>query len=57
MSAFAEGLASAIPGARTHRIEGAGHAAPFDATANFVELIADSVAASAAAAPPAATTR
>jgi pimeloyl-ACP methyl ester carboxylesterase len=34
-------LASAIPTARTHRIEGAGHAAPFDATANFVQLIAD----------------
>ena len=33
-------LAAAIPKARTHRIEGAGHAAPFDATANFVQLIA-----------------
>lgn len=33
-------LSRAIPGARLHRIEGAGHAAPFDATANFVELIA-----------------
>ena len=36
-------LAAAIPGARTHRIEGAAHAAPFDATAHFVELIADTV--------------
>jgi pimeloyl-ACP methyl ester carboxylesterase len=36
-------LASAIPTARAHRIEGAGHAAPFDATANFVQLIADAV--------------
>ncbi len=36
-------LAAAIPGARTHRIEGAAHAAPFDATANFVELIADTM--------------
>jgi pimeloyl-ACP methyl ester carboxylesterase len=36
-------LAGAIPTARTHRIEGAGHAAPFDATANFVELIADTM--------------
>ena len=36
-------LAAAIPTAKGHRIEGAGHAAPFDATANFVELIADSV--------------
>ena len=34
-------LAAAIPTARTHRIEGAGHAAPFDATTNFVQLIAD----------------
>jgi pimeloyl-ACP methyl ester carboxylesterase len=34
-------LASAIPTARAHRIEGAGHAAPFDATTNFVQLIAD----------------
>ena len=38
-------LASAIPAARTHRIEGAGHAAPFDATANFVELIAGTITA------------
>jgi pimeloyl-ACP methyl ester carboxylesterase len=36
-------LASVIPGARTHRIEGAGHAAPFDATTNFVQLIADTI--------------
>lgn len=36
-------LASAIPTARVHRIEGAGHAAPFDATANFVQLIADTL--------------
>jgi len=34
-------LAAAIPTARTHRIEGAGHAAPFDATTRFVQLIAD----------------
>jgi pimeloyl-ACP methyl ester carboxylesterase len=34
-------LAAAIPTARTHRIEGAGHAAPFDATTKFVQLIAD----------------
>src|SRR5512132_2120462 len=34
-------LAAAIPTARTHRIEGAGHAAPFDATSTFVQLIAD----------------
>jgi pimeloyl-ACP methyl ester carboxylesterase len=36
-------LASAIPTATTREIEGAGHAAPFDATANFVRLIADAV--------------
>jgi pimeloyl-ACP methyl ester carboxylesterase len=36
-------LASAIPTASTHRIEGAGHAAPFDATENFVQVIADTV--------------
>jgi pimeloyl-ACP methyl ester carboxylesterase len=36
-------LAAAISGARTHRIEGAGHAAPFDATTNFVQLIADTI--------------
>ena len=34
-------LASAIPTARIHRIEGAGHAAPFDSTTNSVRLIAD----------------
>jgi 3-oxoadipate enol-lactonase len=34
-------LAAAIPAARTHRIEGAGHAAPFDATTQFVQVIAD----------------
>jgi pimeloyl-ACP methyl ester carboxylesterase len=36
-------LASAIPTARTRQIEGAGHAAPFDATSNFVQLIADTI--------------
>jgi pimeloyl-ACP methyl ester carboxylesterase len=36
-------LASALPDAKTHRIEGAGHAAPFDATTNFVRLIADTI--------------
>jgi pimeloyl-ACP methyl ester carboxylesterase len=37
-------LASAIPTARAHEIEGAGHAAAFDATSNFVKLIADTFA-------------
>ena len=36
-------LADAIPTAHTHQIDGAGHAAPFDAAANFVELIVDVV--------------
>lgn len=36
-------FAAAIPGARVHRIEGAAHAAPFDATENFVQLIADTI--------------
>jgi hypothetical protein len=36
-------LAAAIPTARTHRIEVAAHAAPFDAPTNFVELIADTI--------------
>ncbi len=36
-------LAAAIPTASTHRIEGAGHAAPFDAKTNFVQLIADTI--------------
>lgn len=38
-------LAAAIPTARAQCIEGAGHAAPFDATTNFVQLIADTIAA------------
>jgi pimeloyl-ACP methyl ester carboxylesterase len=36
-------LAVAIPGAKTREIEGAGHAAPFDAPDNFVELIAEAI--------------
>jgi pimeloyl-ACP methyl ester carboxylesterase len=43
MSRLVRSLASAIPAARAYRIEGAGHAAPFDATANFVQLIADTI--------------
>ena len=46
MSWLVRSLAAAIPTARTHRIEGAGHAAPFDATTNFVQLIADAITAS-----------
>jgi len=36
-------LAAAIPTGSTQQIEGSGHAAPFDATANFVQVIADSI--------------
>jgi 3-oxoadipate enol-lactonase len=36
-------LASTIPTARSHRIAGAGHAAPFDATTNFVQLVAGTI--------------
>jgi pimeloyl-ACP methyl ester carboxylesterase len=43
MARLVESLAAAIPTARAQEIEGAGHAAPFDATANFVHLIADAV--------------
>jgi pimeloyl-ACP methyl ester carboxylesterase len=34
-------LAAAIPGAKARAIEGAGHAAPFDAPASFVQLVAE----------------
>lgn len=36
-------LAAAIPAARTRRIDGAGHAAPFDATASFVQVVVDTM--------------
>lgn len=38
-----ESLAAAIPTARTHRVEGAGHAAAFDAPSGFVALIAETI--------------
>ena len=44
MARLVSSLAAAIPGATTRRIEGAGHAAPFDAPTNFVRLIADTQA-------------
>jgi pimeloyl-ACP methyl ester carboxylesterase len=43
MRRLVRSLAAAIPTARTHQIEGAGHAAPFDAPADFVQLIADTL--------------
>ena len=36
-------LAAAIPKGRAHRIEGSAHAAPFDAPADFVELVAETI--------------
>jgi pimeloyl-ACP methyl ester carboxylesterase len=38
---FTRSLATAIPRGRVHRIEGTAHAAPFDATEDFVELLAE----------------
>jgi 3-oxoadipate enol-lactonase len=46
MFGLAQSLAAAIPTARTLRIEGAGHAVAFDATANFVQVIAETITAS-----------
>ena len=43
MCRLVRSLAAAIRTARMHRIEGAGHAAPFDATTNFVQMIADAI--------------
>lgn len=41
MARLVRSLASAIPTASALRIDGAGHAAPFDAPADFVQVIAD----------------
>lgn len=43
MARLTRSLASAIPGANIEVIEGAAHAAPFDATAAFVRLIRDTI--------------
>jgi pimeloyl-ACP methyl ester carboxylesterase len=43
MVGLVRSTAAAIPGARTQRIEGAGHAVAFDAPATFVQLIADTM--------------
>jgi pimeloyl-ACP methyl ester carboxylesterase len=48
MPRLVQALASPIPTARTHQIKGAGHAAPFDATTEFVQLIAEAVTSSGA---------
>jgi pimeloyl-ACP methyl ester carboxylesterase len=43
MPPLVRSLAAAIPTAGTYEIRGAGHAAPFDATAEFVQVIAETV--------------
>jgi pimeloyl-ACP methyl ester carboxylesterase len=43
MVGLVRSLAAAIPTASTQQIAGAGHAVNFDATANFVQLIADTI--------------
>jgi pimeloyl-ACP methyl ester carboxylesterase len=43
MFGFARSLAAAIPTARIQQVEGAGHAVAFDATSNFVRLVADAI--------------
>ena len=42
-----DALAAAIPTARTQEIPGAGHAAPFDATSDFAQLVKDAMTSSA----------
>ena len=46
MPRLVRSLAAAIPTARIQEVQGAGHAAPFDATTEFVRLIGAAVAAS-----------
>jgi pimeloyl-ACP methyl ester carboxylesterase len=41
MKSVTQSLATAIPGARVHEIEGSGHAAAFDAPAGFARVIAE----------------
>jgi pimeloyl-ACP methyl ester carboxylesterase len=43
MKRLVRSLAAAIPTATTREIPGAGHAAPFDATTSFVQVIRDSI--------------
>jgi pimeloyl-ACP methyl ester carboxylesterase len=47
MKCLVGSLAAAIPTATTCEIAGAGHAAPFDATTNFVQVIADTITSEA----------
>jgi pimeloyl-ACP methyl ester carboxylesterase len=46
MARLVRSLAAAIPTATTERLEGAGHAAPFDATGAFVQLVAGAITGS-----------
>lgn len=50
MNRRTRGLAAAIPTASVHVIEGAAHAAPFDAPENFVKLVVDTIPSSTKAA-------
>ena len=50
-------LAAAIPAAKALRIEGGGHAAPVDATGNFVQVVADTIGATRSRALQRTTTR
>ncbi len=43
MARLVRSLAAAIPTATAREIDGAGHAAPFDATAGFVQLTAEAI--------------
>lgn len=51
MARLVRDLAAAIPTATVREVPGAGHAAPFDATAEFVDVIAETVTSTAARAP------
>jgi pimeloyl-ACP methyl ester carboxylesterase len=51
MVKLVRGLAAAIPTATAREVDGAGHAAPFDATTKFVELIADAARTRAGRSP------
>ena len=51
MARLVRALAGAIPTAETRRVEGAGHAAPFDAPAEFVQLVADALVEERTGAP------
>jgi pimeloyl-ACP methyl ester carboxylesterase len=42
--ALVRSLAEAIPTATTREVHGGGHAAPFDSTANFVQVITETIA-------------